>query len=54
MALAWCIANKDCTIALMGFSRASQVAENIQAVNVLQKWSPELDARLDEILGNKP
>lgn len=35
LALAWAVANKDCSVALMGFSRLSQVADNIGALKAL-------------------
>jgi len=38
----------------MGFSRLSQVADNIQAVNILAKWTPELEVEIEGILTNKP
>ena len=53
-ALAWSIANKDVSVALCGFTRISQFEDNIGALNVLEKWSPELEAKLEAILGNKP
>lgn len=38
----------------MGFSRLSQVADNIKTVDVLAKWTPQLEAELEAILGTQP
>jgi hypothetical protein len=38
----------------MGFSRLSQVADNIGALKALAKWSPEVEAKCEQILGNTP
>ena len=54
LALAWTCANKDTSVALMGFSRLSQVADNIGALTVLAKWSPEIEAKVEAILENMP
>jgi len=54
LAIAWCIANKDCTVALMGFSRVGQVEPNLLALKALEQWSPELEAKLEKILDNTP
>lgn len=31
----------------MGFSRIEQVAENLKAVELLEKWTPELEEKLN-------
>lgn len=54
MCLAWCIANTDVSCALLGFSRLTQVEENLKALDMMNKWTPELDAKCSEILGNAP
>ena len=54
MALAWCIANKDVTTTLLGFSRVSQVDENLKALELFKKWTPEIEDKVNEILNNTP
>jgi len=52
--LAWAIANTDVSTCLLGFTRLEQVDENLESINLYRKWTPELDDRIDAILGNKP
>jgi aryl-alcohol dehydrogenase-like predicted oxidoreductase len=39
LALAWSIANKDVSVALLGFTKLEQIHENFKAVEILQKWT---------------
>lgn len=52
LALAWSIATSDTSTAILGFSRTSQIDENMKAIQVLEKWTPELEKRINEALGN--
>lgn len=54
LSLAWAIANKDVSVALCGFTRIEQFHDNIGALKALEQWTPELEARLEAALGNKP
>lgn len=54
LALAWSCASKDTSTAILGFSRTSQIEENLGAINLLEKWTPEIEKRCNEILGNCP
>jgi aryl-alcohol dehydrogenase-like predicted oxidoreductase len=54
LALAWSVATKDTSTAILGFSRLSQIDENVQAIKLLEQWTPELEKRTNEILGNCP
>jgi voltage-dependent potassium channel beta subunit len=54
LALAWTIANKDVSVALCGFTKMAQFEDNLGALNVLAKWSDDLESKCDAILGNKP
>lgn len=54
LALAWALANQDTSVAICGFTRLEQLQDNLGALTVFKKWTPELDARLEAILGNKP
>jgi aryl-alcohol dehydrogenase-like predicted oxidoreductase len=54
MCLAWVIANTDVSTAILGFSRVSQIEENLKAIEMMDKWTPELDAKCTEILANSP
>lgn len=54
LALAWVLKNPNVSSAITGASSAEQVYENVQAVEVVDKLTPEIMAKIDEILENKP
>ncbi len=54
LALAWCVKNPHVSTVITGASRVSQVEENMQALNVVEKLTPDVMSRIDDILNNKP
>ena len=54
LALAWAIANKDVSTCLLGFTRLSQVEENLKAMELYYKWNADIEKRCEEILGTAP
>jgi len=54
MALAWCLKNPHVSTVITGASRVEQVSENMKALDAVEKLSPEVMARIDIVLGNKP
>ncbi len=54
MALAWCLKNPHVSTVITGASRVEQVHENLGAIGVVEKLTPEVMTRIDEVLGNKP
>lgn len=54
LALAWVLANPNVSSAITGASGAAQVYENVQAVAVYKKLTPEVMAEIDAIFNNKP
>ncbi len=54
LALAWAIANKQVSSCILGFSRVSQIDENMKALELLKKWTPEIEKKVREILDNEP
>lgn len=54
MAIAWCLKNPNVSTVITGASRASQVHENMKALEVVEKLPPDLMQRIEEILGNNP
>jgi voltage-dependent potassium channel beta subunit len=54
MALAWCLKNPNVSTVITGASRREQVAENMKALEVVPKLTPEVMERIEGILGNKP
>jgi aryl-alcohol dehydrogenase-like predicted oxidoreductase len=54
LALAWCLKNPHVSTVITGASRVSQVHENMQALDVVEKLTPDMMERIEGILGNKP
>ncbi len=54
MALAWCLKNPNVSTVITGASRVEQVKENMKALEVVEKLTPEVMQRIDEALGKTP
>lgn len=51
LALAWCLKNPNVSSVITGASRPEQVVENCQALQALDKLTPEVMADIDAIVG---
>jgi voltage-dependent potassium channel beta subunit len=51
LALAWCLKNPNVSTVITGASRPAQVTENMGALDVVAKLTPEVMARIDAIVG---
>jgi voltage-dependent potassium channel beta subunit len=49
LALAWCLKNPDVSSVITGASRPAQVVENMKALDVVQRLTPEVMARMEAI-----
>jgi len=47
MSIAWCLRNPNVSTVITGASRPSQVTENLQALSVVPKLTPEIVARIE-------
>ncbi len=54
LGLAWCLKNPNVSTVITGASRAAQVHENMQALEVAPKLTPDLLERIEAILSNRP
>ncbi len=54
LAIAWCLANPNVSTVITGASRAEQVVENMKALDVVDRLTPEILERIETIVGNKP
>lgn len=54
LALAWCLKNPNVSSVITGASRAEQVVENMQALEVVPRLTDEVMQRIEAILGNRP
>lgn len=53
LAVAWCLRNGNVSSVITGASRPEQIEENVGALAVLDKLTPEVMAEIDEVTGNK-
>jgi len=54
LAIAWCLANPKVSTVITGASRVEQVQENMKAMEVYEKLTPDLLDRIEEIVDNRP
>lgn len=54
LALAWCLKNPNVSTVITGASKPSQVHENMKALNLLPKLTPDVMARIEGVLDNNP
>lgn len=52
LALAWCVRNPRVSTVITGATRVEQVAENMKALDVVAKLTPEVMTRIDGIVGD--
>ncbi|OWZ10307.1 Voltage-gated potassium channel subunit beta [Phytophthora megakarya] len=50
MAIAWCVANENVSTVMVGASRPSQLEDNLKALEVVHKITPEIKAEIDAIV----
>lgn len=54
LSIAWCIKNPNVTTAILGATKKEQLLENLKALEVVEKLTPEIMQRIDDIAGTKP
>ena len=54
MALLWCNANPNVSTVILGASKKSQLLDNLKALDSKAKMTPDVMAKIEEILQNKP
>jgi aryl-alcohol dehydrogenase-like predicted oxidoreductase len=54
LAIAWILKNKNVSSVITGASRPEQVVENIKALQVVEKLTPEVIERIEEAVKSKP
>ncbi|KAG7400332.1 Voltage-gated potassium channel subunit beta-2 [Phytophthora boehmeriae] len=50
LAIAWCLSNDQVSTVIVGASRPSQLEENIKALDVVEKLTPELKKRIEALV----
>lgn len=54
LAIAWTLKNPDVSTAIVGATKVSQIEENLGALDAYSKLTPEVLARIETILDNRP
>ncbi len=54
LALAWTLKNPNVSTTITGASKVEQVVDNMKAIDVVDKLTPEVMERIETILDNKP
>ena len=54
LALAWSIVNRDTSTCIFGATKVEQVEDNVKALEVAQKWTKEIEEKVEAVLGNQP
>jgi len=54
LALAWTLKNPNVSTTITGASRVEQVIDNMKAIDIVEKITPDVMEKIEEILNNKP
>jgi aryl-alcohol dehydrogenase-like predicted oxidoreductase len=54
LALAWVALQPQTSTVILGASKPSQITDNLKAIEVMGKLTPEVLEKIEEILKNKP
>ncbi|KAI0323022.1 NADP-dependent oxidoreductase domain-containing protein [Amylostereum chailletii] len=54
LALAWVARNPNTSTVILGATKPEQVIDNLKAIDVVPKLTPEILAKIESIVGNKP
>jgi voltage-dependent potassium channel beta subunit len=54
LAIAWCLVNPRVSTVILGATKPAQLAENLGALALLPRLTPEVLARIETIVANKP
>ena len=54
LSIAWCIKNPHVTTAILGATKKQQLLENLKAVEVVDKLTPEVLEKIEKIMQTKP
>lgn len=54
LALAWIAAKPNTSTVILGASKPEQVVDNLKALEVLPKLTPEILQKIEDVLQNKP
>jgi len=54
LAIAWCLKNPHVSTVILGASRVEHLQETLNSLEVVPLLTPDVEERIENILGNKP
>ena len=54
LALAWVAKNPNTSTVILGASKPEQITENLKAIEIIPKLTPEVLLKIEKILDNEP
>lgn len=54
LAISWCLINQNVSTVILGASKASQLNENMKALELKSRLTPDVIAKIESILNNRP
>jgi voltage-dependent potassium channel beta subunit len=54
LAISWCLKNQNVSTVITGASKPEQVLENMKALDLVEKLSPDIMDEIESVLNNKP
>ena len=54
LSIAWCIKNPDVSTAILGATKKQQLLENLKALDIVEKLTPEVIEKIETIMKTKP
>lgn len=54
LAIAWCLKNPHVTTAILGATKESQLKQNLSAIDVMDKLTPEVMEKIEKIMQTRP
>ena len=54
LAIAWCLQNPHVSSVILGVSKASQIRDNLGALELADRLGPDVMDRIESVLQNKP
>lgn len=54
LALAWTLLNENVSTCILGATKPEQIVDNLKALDVFPKLTPEIVEKIEKILDNKP
>lgn len=54
LSIAWCIKNPHVTTAILGATQKQQLLDNLKAIDVMEKLTPEIMEKIEAIMQTKP